>query len=397
MKQMNVGILGLTQVSKVFAEQLLKSSKEESFKINLSCITDKYAQAYKPENVVWGSSEDEIILASNIDIVVICTTGLNNAYIQARNALEAGKNVVTNNQTLIAVHGQKLWRLAQDKAVHLRFEAAVLGGVPVVDSLFNSYGGSKISRVTGVLNSTCNYVLMRMKDMGCTMQEALSDACELNYTEEDPELDVSGKDSLYKLAILKTAAFGEWNDITKKNVVGIKGIEQIDIKLAQKFGCNIKLLGTATANSISVAPTLLEEVSQLGNTNGTLTGVIVDSNNIGPVFMSGHGSDEQAIASALMSDITAIATQKNLLVLRPQTAAYVSNHLSRYYVRVPEDCGEKIKQAKHIQIIEQKSLHTNEINYDAYIVETGLKREELTEFIAGYDSVTTTCVLNIEK
>ncbi|MFT7143985.1 MAG: hypothetical protein ACI8QY_000032 [bacterium] len=225
----------------------------------------------------------------------------------------------------------------------------------------------------------------------------MSDAIELNYTEEDSDHDITGKDSLYKLAILKATAFGEWGDITKTKITGIKGVEPIDIQLAQKFGCNIKLVASATANTISVAPTLLEEFSQLGNTNGTLTGVIVESEHAGPVFMAGHGNDKDAVASALMSDAVSISLGKRLLKLRPKAPAIIEDKLSRFYLRLPVEGRDKIVKASHVRIIEEKYHESHNGSYIAYFVETGMKRHELAEFASGDDYVTNTCVLNIER
>tara|TARA_R110000868_G_scaffold218576_2_gene469285 strand:+ start:206629 stop:207825 length:1197 start_codon:yes stop_codon:yes gene_type:complete len=390
-----VALIGLTPIAQIFAKNLLKLELEKTYCLELTAMADKESQEFCVRDLKCIADEYSVIESNQIDTIVVCTESVNNAFELIRAALEKGKNVVTNNQTVVAIHGQKLWRLAEDKGVHLRFESTLLGAVPIIESIFNGFGGAKIDRVYGVLNSTCNYSLMRMKDTGCTLASALEDAVELGYAEPDPELDVSGKDSLYKLALLSVSAFGEWPDLSKQKVYSLKGIEPVDIQLAQKFGCNIKMLSMATKRGMTVQPTLFEEFSQLGNTNGTLTGVVVESDMTGPVFMVGHGSDDESIASALLSDTIAIANGRKPYALRQKAGLYTAPNLSRYYVRVPVEGCDKIVKANHVQVIYENTTQNKTGAYAAYIVETGLQRHELEEFVADAELVTSTCVFNV--
>lgn len=368
MKKIGIGIIGDTKIATYAATQI---TQQESKCENIHLIA-----------VEENGNADEIIDADTVEALIICTEPVMKAYDYARKALELGKSVVTNNASMLAAHGEKLWRLAEDKNVHLRFEACSMGAVPIFESLMTHFKGHQIQRIYGSLSATCNYALMRMKDKGDNLVNALSDASELGYSERDPNLDLSGKDSLFRIALLHTAAFGNWLDVGSQKVEGLEGLENIDIQLCQKLAANIKLLAASNGEKITVSPTLFEEYSQLGNTTGTLSGLVVESEETGPVFFCGHTADKESIASALTSDCQKIASgHKPWRLPKPSKVEVNKQDLQRFYIRVTEEDSEKILSANHLHVIDEQNLQNKDGSFIAYIVETGMPKNELVNFL----------------
>src|SRR5207302_2454178 len=171
---------------------------------------------------------------------------------RAKGAVEAalgmGRPVVTANKALLARHGVALARLAESKNAELCFEAAVAGGIPIVKTLREGLGGSRIARVYGILNGTCNYILTRMYKERLSFADCLKEAQRLGYAEADPTFDVGGFDTAHKLAILTSLAFGTEVDLGSIDIEGIEAITLDDIHNAGEMGYKIKLLGVAVAS-----------------------------------------------------------------------------------------------------------------------------------------------------
>ncbi len=158
-------------------------------------------------------------------------------------AIAAGKPVVTANKALLAHHGLALARAAEASGVSLACEASVAGGIPVIKALREALAGNAVSRVYGILNGTCNYILSRMELEGLTFEACLKDAQALGYAEADPTFDVEGFDTAHKLAILTSLAFGTEPDAEGVSVEGISAITPLDLRMADELGYRIKLLG----------------------------------------------------------------------------------------------------------------------------------------------------------
>lgn len=383
MKKFGIGILGSSKIVKLLAEQI-QHREEQGDPVHFVALATSSSNLSKNSlfsDLNMALSSDEIIEASTVDIVVVCTEGVMQAYDETRKALEYGKHVVTNNMTMLAAHGEKLWRLAEDKNVHLRFEACAMGAVPVFENIFTHFKGQDIKRIYGTLSATCNYALMRMKDNGDKLVDALSDAVELGYAEKDPNLDVSGKDSLFKMALLHTSAFGEWLNVGQKPADSLEGLEVIDIQFCQKLAMNIKLLAQSNGHDITVSPTLFEEYTQIGNTSGTLTGLVIESTESGPVFFCGHAADYDSIASALLSDSMKIAFGHKPWKMTKQKPINTPSKMQTYYIRVVEEDSDKILNANHLHILNSQNLQNQGGNHIAYIVETGMPKNELSNFL----------------
>ena len=226
-------------------------------------------------------------------------------------ALKAGKHVVTANKALLAHHGQALAQLAESQNVALRFEAAVAGGIPIIKALTEGLAGNRITRVVGVMNGTCNYILTRMQNARLPYDVVFEEARQLGYLEADPELDVGGIDAGHKLSILSAIAFGTRVDFPSVELEGIGNISIDDIELAEEMGYHIKLLGVAqmTGRGLEqrMTPCLVPAASPLGQLEGGTNMVVVEGDSVERVVLSGPGAGEGPTASAVMGDVIDIA------------------------------------------------------------------------------------------
>ena len=226
-------------------------------------------------------------------------------------ALGAGKPVVTANKAMLAVHGQALAELAEAHGAALRFEAAVAGGIPCVKALTEGLAGNRLTRVMGVMNGTCNYILTRMEDAGLPYEEVFEEARALGYLEADPTLDVGGIDAGHKLAILSAIAFGARVDFDGVTLQGIERVSIDDIRRAGDMGYRIKLLGVARATpdgiEQSMRPTLVPISSPLGQLEGATNMVVLEGDAVGRIVLRGAGAGEGPTASAVMGDVCDVA------------------------------------------------------------------------------------------
>ena len=226
-------------------------------------------------------------------------------------AIAAGKDVVTANKAMLALHGQALAEAAEAKGLVLRFEAAVAGGIPVIKALTEGLAGNAIGRVMGVMNGTCNYILTRMDNAGLTYEEAFAEADGLGYLEADPNLDVGGIDAAHKLTLLAAIAFGSKVNFDAIQLEGIGAITIEDIRRSGDMGYKIKLLGVAqmTGRGLEqrMSPCLVPATSPLGQLEGGTNMVVIEGDSVGQIVLRGAGAGEGPTASAVMSDVCDIA------------------------------------------------------------------------------------------
>ena len=260
-------------------------------------------------------------------------------------ALSAGKHVVTANKALLAAHGVALADLAESKGVALAFESSSAGGIPVVKTLREALAGNNVSRISGILNGTCNYILSRMESEGLTFEACLKDAQRLGYAEADPTFDVEGFDTAHKLAILTSLAFGTKIDAEAIHVEGISAITPLDLKMADDLGYRIKLLGVAertkTGIEQRVHPTMVPKSSAIAQVMGVLNAVSVDADAVREITLVGPGAGGDPTASAVVADIADVARGTaglpfGLPVARLEEAkrAPMQRHEGGYYVRL---------------------------------------------------------------
>jgi homoserine dehydrogenase len=258
--------------------------------------------------------DDPVALAKrdDVDIFVELMGGSDGpAKAATQAALAAGKHVVTANKAMLALYGQELAELAEANDVALRFEAAVAGGIPVVKSLTEGLAGNQITRIMGVMNGTCNYILTRMASAGLPYADVFEEASQLGYLEADPTLDVGGIDAGHKLALLASIAFGTKVSFDKMVLEGIERISIDDINRAADLGYKIKLLGVAqmTGRGLEqrMTPCLVPATSPLGQLENATNMVVLEGDTVGQIVLRGAGAGEGPTASAVMADICDLA------------------------------------------------------------------------------------------
>ena len=254
---------------------------------------------------------DSIVCDPEIDIIVEVMGGIEPARSLMLKAIEHGKHIVTANKALIAKFGDEIFTAANQAGVYVMLEAAVGGGIPVIQPLKQSLGVNRIQRVTGIINGTTNYILTRMTVEGGEFADILADAQKLGYAEADPTADIDGLDAGDKIAILASLAFG--GRIQRDDVYceGIRKIGAADIAYADKLNFVIKLLAIAErveggAVSVRVHPTFVPKDRPLATVNGVYNAILVEGEPLGEVMLFGPGAGAGATASAVVSDILAI-------------------------------------------------------------------------------------------
>ncbi len=261
---------------------------------------------------VWESDPVALARRDDIDVYVELMGGENGpALASVEAALETGKDVVTANKALLAVHGQKLAEQAEASGRVIRFEAAVAGGIPVIKSLTEGLAGNDITRVMGVMNGTCNYILTRMQSQELGYNALFEECAQLGYLEADPNLDVGGIDAAHKLALLSSIAFGTKPNFDGIEIEGIQHISLDDIHQADDMGYRIKLLGVAqrTRRGLEqrMQPCLVPSGSPLGQLEGGTNMVVIEGDSIEQVVLRGPGAGEGPTASAVMGDVCDLA------------------------------------------------------------------------------------------
>jgi homoserine dehydrogenase len=251
-----------------------------------------------------------------VDIVVEVMGGLEPARSLILRAIAAGKPVVTANKAVIARYGEEIAAAAARSGVYVLIEAAVGGGIPIIEPLKQSLGANRIQRVSGIINGTTNYILSRMAAEGAAYPDVLADAQRLGYAEADPAADVQGGDAADKIAILAGLAYG---GPVPREAIPTEGIDQLDardIAYAEQLGYVVKLLAVAQAMpgeqavqllDVRVHPTLLPKAHPLAGVNGVNNAILVEGDPVGQVMFYGPGAGAGPTASAVVADILNIA------------------------------------------------------------------------------------------
>jgi homoserine dehydrogenase len=294
----------------------------------------------------WVDSPKKLATDPEIDVFVELMGGDGDpAKSAVEAALAAGKSVVTANKALLARHGVALAKLAEKNKVALNFEAAVGGAIPIVKTLREGMAGNSFTRVYGILNGTCNYMLTRMEREKLSFAACLKDAQLLGYAEADPTFDIEGYDTAQKLSIVASLAFGIQVNPSAIYVEGISSLSPEDLEAADELGYRVKLLGVAmrTAKGIEqrVHPTMVPKDSQIAQVMGVTNALSVDAEGILPITLVGPGAGGAATASAVVADIGDIARGVRTMPFgRPTAALSMSEkapmqlHEGGYYIRL---------------------------------------------------------------
>jgi homoserine dehydrogenase len=364
---LRIALFGFGTVGSSVARILLESKPEG---VELTHVFNRNVAGKKvdwvPASVVWSEDADEV-LASNVDVIVELAGGLDPAGKWVRQAIEAGKSVVTANKKLIAYHGVELERLAATHGGHLKYGAAVAGGIPVIPGLEQGLAGDCIQRMEGILNGTCNFILSEMES-GAEYAAVLAEAQAKGYAEADPTEDVGGFDARAKLAILMRLALRVKVDPDEIVPQSITSISAVDFSYARDLGCTIRQVARAQerdgAVAATVGPMLIDQRSPLAWSRGTENMVILTGRYGGDVVFSGHGAGGHPTAVAVVSDLLALAHGSRRVAIPSVPARITAEFEVPHYIRflvmdrpgiVAEITGALARERINIRAIVQKA------------------------------------------
>jgi homoserine dehydrogenase len=339
-----VALLGFgtvgSSVAKVLAAQKFPGIElTHVYNRNVARKRASEAAKFVPKTAIW-TEDINVVLNSNVDVVIELMGGLIPAEGWLRKAITSGKSVVTANKQLIAYKGAALAKLAAVNGVQLVYGAAVAGGVPVIPGIAQGLGGDQITRISGIVNGTCNYILTRM-ETGADYATVLADAQALGYAESDPSADVDGYDARAKLCILsRIAMHAELNpdDVATQSIADV---DAIDFAYAKELNCTIRQVSSAriAGNLIQarVAPMLVPLASPMAWSHGTQNMVVASGRFGGDVVFSGHGAGGEPTAVAVVSDLLAVAQGSHAVQLPVRRRNVTGEFMASHYVRVVVD------------------------------------------------------------
>jgi homoserine dehydrogenase len=358
---MKVAILGFGTVGSSVARILcdLKPQGLDLTHIFNRCVARKRAD-WVPSSVVWTENFEDV-LHSDADVVVELVGGLDPAGQWVRQALEAGKSAVTGNKKLIAQHGVELDKVARTHGANLLYGAAVAGGIPVIPGLQHGLAGDQVTRIEGILNGTCNYILSRMEE-GAQFADVLKDAQSLGYAEANPSEDVDGFDARAKLVILSRIALRADLAVEEIPARTITDIAAIDFEYARELGCTIRQISRAEMRGTdllaTVGPMLVPKGSPLAWSRGTENMVLVGGKYGGDVVFSGHGAGGHPTAVAVVSDLITLAHGSSTIDLPSRRTSVSGEFLLRHYIRfVVNDCPGIVSEIAGALAEQQINIH----------------------------------------
>lgn len=292
--------------------------------------------------------DDAVAMAAGADCDAVLeliggSDGVARAVVDA--AIAAGRHVVSANKALMAVHGLAIARAAEAKGVTVAYEAAVAGGIPAIKALREGLAANRVTRLHGILNGTCNYILSTMRDSGRDFVDVLDEAQRLGYAETDPSFDIDGVDAAHKLTLLAALAFGVEPDFAGVTIEGIRPITAADVAYAEELGYRVKLLGIAEDSGAGifqrVHPTLVRKASPVASVEGVLNAVVSEGDFVGHTLLEGRGAGDGPTASAVVADVIDIARGRIGPVfgvpvdrLKPARTRPMSQRVGEYYVRL---------------------------------------------------------------
>ena len=312
-KSLGVGIAGLGTVGGGFLKQLksfkTNSKSESNVKIvQIAVKNPKKKRIFNTKNLPLIS--DALQLASNkeIDVIIELIGGSSGvAYKLVKKALSNRKHVITANKALIASHGNELVTIAEKNNVCLNYEAAIAGGVPIVKAVRENLRFNRISKIYGILNGTCNYILTKMSRDKRDFKDVLKDAQKKGFAELDPTFDIQGIDAGHKISILSSVAFNIQIDFKGTYIEGISKIDASDFVFAKELGYSIKLLAIAAKNGSQVEqrvhPCFVKKDSDISKVDNELNAIVVNDNVIGSNIFEGPGAGAGPTGASVMSDL----------------------------------------------------------------------------------------------
>ena len=300
---------------------VLKESEDEIFRrtgIDLKVIQIACAFA-NPDCDLTGMDVTtelfDVVNNPDVDIVVELIGGTDPALKLVLTAIDQGKHVVTANKALLAIHGEEIFKAAEQRGVMVCYEAAIAGTIPIVKALREGLAANRIQWLAGIINGTSNFILTEMETGNRDFAEVLVQAQELGYAEADPTFDIEGIDAAHKLTLLSSLAFGVPVRFDRAYTQGISAIKQQDIQFASELGYRIKHLGitriTDDGVELRVHPALISKKDMLANVSGAMNAILVSSDAAGPTMYYGAGAGSRPTASAVVADIIDVVRHIN--------------------------------------------------------------------------------------
>ncbi len=314
MDSIKVGLLGLGVVGggtwKVLRRNALEIARRAGQTIEVTRIAVRdieKARALVGAAIKVDTDPYGLVRDPSIDIVVELMGGDTLARELVLEAIAQGKHVVTANKALLAKHGTEIFAAASAKGVVVAFEAAVAGGIPIIKAIREGLTANRIEWVAGIINGTTNFILSEMRSRGLPFATVLAEAQKLGYAEADPTFDIEGVDAAHKLTLLASLAFGIPVQFERAYIEGISKLSAEDIKLAERLGYRIKLLGITKRRpegiELRVHPALVPAKSMLANVEGAMNAVLVHGDAVGQTLYYGKGAGEEPTASAVVADL----------------------------------------------------------------------------------------------
>ena len=352
MEKIKIGIIGLGTVGSSVVKVLRKNSSLIEKKSGVKIEILKAADIRNKKSVAGAAyTKNALDVISDPDISIIVETmgGVNPAKKYVLAAIKNGKHVVTSNKELIAKHGKEIIDAARKSGVHVLFEGAVCGGIPIITPIRESLAANNINEISGIVNGTTNYILTKMTKEGMSFGAALKEAQKKGYAEADPKMDIDGSDAAYKAAILAYVSSGSFVDPSKVYREGIANVAAEDIEYAKEIGYVIKLLAIVKISGgeleVRVHPTLVEQNHPLAQVNDNFNAVFVKTDAMGDAMFYGKGAGGLPTASSVLADVIDIA--KKIACCSdccPMPPYYppakilkikdIGNIRSRYYIRL---------------------------------------------------------------
>ncbi|HEY9137386.1 MAG TPA: homoserine dehydrogenase [Terriglobus sp.] len=335
-----IAILGFGTVGSSVA-QLLRAQKFPG--IELTHIYNRDVERKRigvtakglPSSIVWTENIQDV-LTSDVDVVIETIGGIDPIESWLRKALNSGKHVVTANKQLIAYKGAGLAKLARDNNRVLVYNAAVAGGVPVIPATLHGLQGDRITRLSGILNGTCNFMLSHM-EQGAEYADVLKQAQAAGYAEADPTADVDGYDARAKLCILVRAAMQIGINPDEVPAQTIRTVSAVDFAYAKELGCTVRQIARAELRRgvlrARVAPMLVPKSSPIAWSHGTQNMVVTSGEFGGDVVFSGHGAGGNPTAVAIVSDLLAVVHGSNSVALPVKRKSVTGEFMAPHYLR----------------------------------------------------------------
>ena len=391
----NIGIAGFGTVGQGFFSQINKNFK--NFKvIQIAVKNVKKKRKINLKNIKVTSKVQELAINPNIQVLVECIGGSSGAaYKLVKTAIENKKHIITANKALLAIHGNELVKLAEKNNVSISYEAAIAGGIPIVKTVRENLKHNNISKIYGILNGTCNYILTKMEKEGKDFSLVLKDAQKLGFAELDPTFDIKGIDAAHKITLLSSLAFNVPIKFSSTYIEGVDKVELDDFRFAREFGYKIKLLGIAERKNDSyeqrVHPCLVKEDSEIAKVENELNAVVVIDDMIGKTVLIGPGAGGKPTGAAIVADLidlnrgninlplgNSISNSKKLknINILDSSFAYYLKIVVKDEVGVMRRISDILARNK-ISIDQQKQEHSNKRGYATIVIITHKIKEKI--------------------